>query len=320
MVLDDIAVYLQIVASKSLSRAAKAMNRPKASVSHQLKRLEDELGTQLFQRTANQMTLNAAGRDFYDHAVSIRHACERALDSAQASRTAAGSKITIASSSEFASNLISPVLMHFSKHHADLQINAMNFPRNVLPEVREQYDCILYLGNPPTPQFSNMTGRLLGRFEFGLYASPTYLARHGEPLEPKGLLSLDLLGFLEGHDAAPWLLTNGSGEFKIKPQTRLLSNDYWVIKLSALHDHGICFLPTFFAGQEAEAGLLQRILPNWASPEIPVYALFWSHRFANPNLRALIDSLTQNFDEMHSYLYTATRKETLQPGSPITRD
>ena len=309
MILEDISVFLQVVSNGSLSRAARAMRRPKASVSHQLKRLETELGTPLFLRTANQMTLNDAGRDFLEHAHSIRRACEQALDATKNSQSLVGGKINIATSSEFASNLMAPILMHFMQTHSNLDVDVMVFQRDTLAEVREQYDCILYLGDPPLPQFASMSARLLGRFSYGLYASGEYLKSHGTPDHPNKLLSHNLLGFHDGRSVTTWHLTSGKEKFSVQPDTKLLSNDYWVVKLSAIHDHGICFVPAFFAKLEERAGLLECILPKWSSQYIPVYALFWSHRFANPNIRSLIDTLSDNFEEVYSYLYTAKRRE-----------
>ena len=313
MNLEDINAYLQIVSNGSLSRAAKAMRLPKASVSHRLKRLENELGTPLFLRTANQMTLNDAGRDFYEHALAIRRASERALDAAVKSRSSARATINVACSSEFASNLAMPVLLHFTRHYSDLEITVMVFQRQMLAEVRERYDCILYLGDPTLPEFSNMSARLLGRFKFGLYASERYLRKNGIPSQPKDLLSADLVAYYDGQATANWQLTDGDEQFTIKPNAKMLSNDYWVVKLSAIHDHGICFMPTFFANLEEEAGLLVRVLPEWSSIETPVYALFWSHRFANPNISALINALSKNFDEINRYLYTAARQQDFGP-------
>ena len=82
-----------------------------------------------------------------------------------------------------------------------------------------------------------------------------------------------------------------------------------MVKLASIHDHGICFIPTFFAGLEVERGLLVPVLPEWNSRDVPMYALFSSHRLANSNLRTLISSLSENFSDMFSYLYTATRDE-----------
>lgn len=305
MNLDDLNVFLQIVASGSLSRAAKVMRRPKASLSHQLKRLEDDLGTPLFLRSANQMALNSTGEMFLDHARMVRRASERAYDCAQQGRDAIETELNLASSSEFASHLMSPIVMHFARHAPRIKLNAMTYQRDILAEVREQFDCILYLGDPPLPQFSNMSARLLGRFRFGLYASPRYLKRKGAPDAPKDLLSHDLLGFYDGQSITNWALTDGKAEFQLKPAPQCISNDYWITKISSIHDHGICFVPEFFAGREMEAGLLERVLPDWSSHQVPVYSLFWSHRFANPNVRLLVETAAEKFGAIGSYMYTA---------------
>ena len=295
MNVDDLRVFLQIVASGSLSRAAKAMRRPKASLSHQLRRLEADLGTPLFVRTANEMSLNRTGELFLEHARSVQRACDRGFDCAQQGKDAAATELSLASSSEFASNLVSPIVMHFSRRAPRIRLNVMTFQREVLPEVRQQFDGILYLGDPPLPQFSNMSARLLGRFRFGLYASPRYLSEAGPPQHPKDLLSHNLMGFYDGQSVATWALTDGKSEFQVRPSPHLLSNDYWIVKLSALHDHGICLVPEFFAGLEVRAGLLRRILPQWSSQDVPVYCLFWSHRFANPNVRLLVETAAECF-------------------------
>jgi len=45
-------------------------------------------------------------------------------------------------------------------------------------------------------------------------------------------------------------------------------------------------VPEFFAGLEAKAGRLRRVLPNWSAQDVPV-ALFWSSVSTRPNLRGL---------------------------------
>lgn len=93
-----------------------------------------------------------------------------------------------------------------------------------------------------------------------------------------------------------------------------MSNDYWVVKLAAIHDHGICFVPKFFAGLEVEKGILVPVMPEWTSRDVPMYALYASHRLANTHVKSLINALSENFSDMFSYLYTASRDEALRRG------
>ena len=81
-----------------------------------------------------------------------------------------------------------------------------------------------------------------------------------------------------------------------------------MVKISAIHNLGICLVPEFFANFEVVEGLLTRVLPSWSSYEVPVFALFWSHRLNNLNLRRLLETAETQFGELGNYLYRATRK------------
>lgn len=311
MQLEDVTVFLQVVSSGSLSEAARASARPKATISHQLKRLEDEIGAPLFTRSANRLVLSDAGLEFLEHARNIRRACERGVDAARSSQNLAAGRVRIGSGGEFTSNLIAPLVLHFARHHPQLRLEVMVLRGEALLGARDSLDCILYLGEPPMPQVSELTARLLSHFPFGLYASRGYLDRHGSPDTPRGLRGHDLIGFHNGQNLTLWELEQGDQQFSVQPNAGFLTNDYWVAKLAAIHDHGICFIPNFFADPEVAEGLLVPVLPEWQSRDVPMYALFSSHRLNNPNTRLLIDSLSKNFSDVFSYLYTATRRESL---------
>ncbi|MHA1565760.1 MAG: LysR substrate-binding domain-containing protein [Alphaproteobacteria bacterium] len=311
MHLEDVQLFLQISSSGSLSAAARVACKPKATVSHQLRRLEEELGTALFLRSANRLELSEAGHDFMDHAKNIRRACERGMDAARRSQQVTTGTIRVGSSGEFTSNLVTPLVLHFARDHPQVRLEVMVLRGDALLSSRDSLDCILYLGEPPMPRVAEMTARLLGRFSFALYASEGYLTRRQAPEAPNALGDHDLIGFHDGETTTVWDLKDGRRAFSLQPNAKFLTNDYWVAKLAAIHDHGICFLPTFFASMEEEQGLLTRVLPQWGSLDIPMYALFSSHRLGNSNLRRLIDSVTQNFDEIFSYPYQALREDSL---------
>lgn len=312
MQLDDVLIFLQIASSGSLSAAARAAAKPKTTISHQLKRLEEEIGAPLFMRSGNRLTLNDVGLDFLDHAKNIRRACERGLDAARRQRELAFGTLRIGSGGEFASNLAGPLVLHFAQRHPDLKLEVMVFRGDALLAARDSLDVILFLGEPPVPQVAELTARMIGRLSFGLYASEGYLERHGGPGSPTELRSHDLIGYQSGESLMLWNLRDHTKEFSLQPHPRFLTNDYWVAKLAAVHDHGICLIPTFFAGAEVEAGLLKPVLPDWRSKEVPMYALFASHRLQNPSLRLMINSLTENFSDLFFNPYQIMRNDALR--------
>lgn len=298
MNLSDLEVFLQVAEGESLSRAARHLRRPKATISHQIKRLETELGMPLFVRGKNALSLNSEGRDFRGFAQSILRTADRAREHLSISQHAQSTEIRVASSTEFSTDILGPIMLEFSKKAPSVRITATTVRNRMLAEARRQFDCIIYLGDPPLAQFSQMSARLLGRIQFGLFASPAYLETRTPPQSPKKLRQHDLLNVFNEGAVSQWQLVCGTEAFTLLPEPRAETNDHWIAKLCAVHDQGICFLPTFFVGAEVDAGLLKPVLPEWMSAPIPIYALFWPHRRDNKVIRDFLDTATHRIDEL----------------------
>ena len=64
---------MAVTEARSFSAAARALGVPTSSTSRAISKLEEALGTKLFERTTRKTVLSAAGRVYYQHA-------SRALD------------------------------------------------------------------------------------------------------------------------------------------------------------------------------------------------------------------------------------------------
>ena len=80
MELEQLRQLDEIVRSGTLQAAAERLHLSQSALSRSLKRLEDDLGQPLFDRTRNSMQLNAAGRLALDHARLILSAERRLRD------------------------------------------------------------------------------------------------------------------------------------------------------------------------------------------------------------------------------------------------
>lgn len=76
--------FCDAAVTQNFSRTAKRFNVPPSNISQSVKRLEEELGAPLFSRTANRVTLNDRGEEFYrevSEALSmIRHAANAVVE------------------------------------------------------------------------------------------------------------------------------------------------------------------------------------------------------------------------------------------------
>src|SRR3569833_2762248 len=73
--------FLTVAELQHVTRAAEALHVTQSTLSHQIRQLEEQLGTELFDRVGRGVQLTQAGRLF-------RSFAQRALDEVDAGRTA----------------------------------------------------------------------------------------------------------------------------------------------------------------------------------------------------------------------------------------
>ncbi len=81
MDLDQLHTFLEIVRLKSFSKAAQTCYRTQPAISAQVRQLELELNTTLFERYGTRISLTVAGRILAEHAEQILALRRKAQDS-----------------------------------------------------------------------------------------------------------------------------------------------------------------------------------------------------------------------------------------------
>ena len=71
MTLQQMRYFIAVAQNLSFSKAAQQHYVSQTAVSQQIKLLEEELETELFQRTRHSVALTSAGQVFYEYAVRI---------------------------------------------------------------------------------------------------------------------------------------------------------------------------------------------------------------------------------------------------------
>lgn len=72
MTLQQMRYFIAVAQNLSFSKAAQQHYVSQTAVSQQIKLLEEELETELFQRTRHSVVLTSAGQVFYEYAVHHR--------------------------------------------------------------------------------------------------------------------------------------------------------------------------------------------------------------------------------------------------------
>ena len=87
MNLTDMKTFALVAQTGTVSGAAAKLGVPKSTVSRRINRLEDDLGQELFRRSARAVTLSELGQTFYQRISPSLQELESAVDTLTQSTT-----------------------------------------------------------------------------------------------------------------------------------------------------------------------------------------------------------------------------------------
>src|ERR1700709_1622350 len=122
MDLDQLHTFLEIVRLKSFSKAAQTCYRTQPAISAQVRQLELELNTTLFERYGTRISLTVAGRIFAEHAEQILALRRRAQDAINELEKVPRGELVIAANEATCIYVLPRVFADFKKLFPNVQL------------------------------------------------------------------------------------------------------------------------------------------------------------------------------------------------------
>ncbi len=122
MDLDQLHTFLEIVRLKSFSKAAQTCYRTQPAISAQVRQLEQELNTTLFERLGTKISLTVAGRIFAEHAEQILALRRRAQDAINELERVPRGELLIAANEATCIYVLPGVFAEFKKQFPNVQL------------------------------------------------------------------------------------------------------------------------------------------------------------------------------------------------------
>jgi DNA-binding transcriptional LysR family regulator len=121
---DQLHAFLEIVRLKSFSKAARSCFRTQPAISAQIRQVEQELDTQLFERFGNRISLTAAGKIFADYAQKILDTKRAAFDAVRELERVPRGEVMIAANEATCVNVLPRVFSTYKSKfpHVQLQV------------------------------------------------------------------------------------------------------------------------------------------------------------------------------------------------------
>ncbi len=127
MDLAELRVFLMVAAERSFSRAAAKLHRTQPAVSQAIRRLEDEMGERLFDRSSKDGTLTEAGRVLREYAERLQRLAEEAQLSVRELRDLQRGRVLVGSN-EGGVHVLLPLIEKFREKHDRILVDVRRVP------------------------------------------------------------------------------------------------------------------------------------------------------------------------------------------------
>ncbi len=118
----EINTFIHVANQESFSKAADVLGYTQAAVSIQIKQLESELGTRLFDRIGKHISLTHQGKAFYQYALRITSEIEEAKDVLSGSQDLNGT-LRIGTIESICSSILPDILSRYHALHPAVEIS-----------------------------------------------------------------------------------------------------------------------------------------------------------------------------------------------------
>lgn len=289
----EMAVFVRVAESGSLSRAARELNLSQPSVSRIVGTLEARLGTTLLLRTTRSTSLTEAGTLYLERAKYLLAEMEEAEQATRGVDSLHG-VIRLAMPVLYGTRAVIPALATFLTRHPDLRVEMiMSDARQNL--VTEGVDVAIRVGVGLLDD-STFGARKLALVERLVVAAPAYLSANGVPANPAELARHDCIVQHGLFGRESWRFTHNQTVTSVSVPAKLWINSAPGVLAAAVAGLGIALATRVMAGEELRTGRLTQLLEPYRLDPAEVYAIFPAGPRPSAKVRAIVDHLAASLD------------------------
>lgn len=220
--LQGMELFVEVARTLSFGRAAENLAIPKSTLSRQVAELERSVGLRLLSRTTRRVELTEAGQLYFERCQRIVAEARIAHEELQNLVETPSGPLRVNMPADFGTDFLSEAFTEFSRRYPEVTFYLDLASPEHAERVFQTCDVSIEIGDLPD---STHIARLLGVLPAHLYASPDYLARHGEPQHPDDLPRHECIQFRAGTGRVTrWPLNSGERHVEITPGNRFSVN------------------------------------------------------------------------------------------------
>lgn len=288
----SLRAFVAVIDAGGFAAAGRELTLSRSAVNRLVIGLEDELGTQLLNRTTRSVAPTAAGRGFYERAKRILADLDESIRSVTDANPAPTGNLRINAPMSFGTMHLSPAVADFMALYPDLNVQ-LELNDRFVDIVAEGFDLTVRIA--AADDETNLVDFRICPVRRVICASPALLRKVGRPEHPDALRDLPCLQYGNYASGNRWRLNGPEGEIQVPVQGTMYSNNGEVLRDAAIRGHGFILLPTFIVGGALQSGELVTVLTDYCPPDLVLCVVYPPNRHLSARIRLFTDFMYERF-------------------------
>ena len=286
--LNELNVFVRAVELGSISAAARSLRLSAAAASHRLLQLEDQVGARLLNRTTRNLQPTEAGHIFYEHALDVLRAVERAESSMATASGVPTGVLKVTAPLGFGRRVLAPLVAEFNEKYPKVEVR-LRLSDHQVDLLAEGIDIAVRMA---VLTDSSFVARKLVDCPRIVCASPRYIEKFGAPQAPEDLVEHNCLALrFPGSAESRWSFRSNEGVKAVSVSGRFDADDGDVLTQWALQGAGIVLKPYWEVASHLRNGELEPLLHGYEAEPVSL-SLLYPHRQQLPvKVRVFADYL-----------------------------
>ena len=256
--LAELEAFAMVARKRSFVAAARALGRSPSTVTRAVQALEVNAGAKLFNRSANAVSLTEAGERLLPYANKMLD-LQREADEELAGLSGLASGWVRFCAPESLAPVLPGLIAQYGERYPQVNVDVI-FSDEPIDPAKSKLDFAI---RGAFAQDSELIGYPLWRYSRSLYASPTYLQKHGMPASIEALEAHALILHTAPRILKEWKFRSADQAVSLRVHPKFRFSSGIAVFQAALAGVGIARLADWLAEPEVQAGRLQRVCAEY---------------------------------------------------------
>lgn len=270
----------------SISAAARDLGLSQASVSRQLKELEDRFGVQLIRRTTHSLALTSAGREMLRDARGLISGWDALEERHGSSDGLVKGPLKVVAPVAFGQLHLADIAMTFQSANPRVSLT-WQLEDDAIRFAEVGCDCWIKVGTIPD---ETLIVRTLGCVDRLVVASPSCIGDNAAKT-PADLARLPFVALAPFEGGRIRLIRSKKDAVEITPDIAVTTNNIFAVHRATLMGIGAAILPRWFVAEDLASGRLVDALPDWRAARLSVNVAFLPARHQPKRLERFLEAL-----------------------------